>query len=173
MSRMIEQILELTRSRVGGGLEITPAPMDLRGMLASIVDELRTTHPSRSIELACDAIPGVWDRDRLEQVFSNLIGNAIHYGSPDVPVTVTARAGDDVVIITVHNGGEPIADAVRAKLFDPFRRGDRDSRSANTAGLGLGLYISRELVTAHGGDISFESTRADGTTFRVTLPRTR
>jgi len=173
MSRMVEQILDLTRCRVGGGMAVEPVAMDLGSTLAGVVDELRTAYPERSIKLACSSIHGTWDRDRLEQVFSNLVGNAIHHGSTDHPVTVTARHDEHTVIVEVHNAGEPIPMSLRTKLFDPFRRGDHDGRPAASAGLGLGLYISREIVVAHGGDIEFQSTQAEGTTFRVSLPRTR
>jgi phosphoserine phosphatase RsbU/P len=171
MSRMIEQILDLTRSRLASGLEIKAEPMDLREVLTRMVDESKALHPSRVVELHCPALSGVWDRDRLEQVFSNLLGNALSYGAPDRPVTVRATADDQQVLVDVHNEGEPIPTALQPRLFDPFRRGERDSRTANTAGLGLGLYISSELVRAHGGTIVLWSSQAEGTTFRVALPR--
>jgi signal transduction histidine kinase/FixJ family two-component response regulator len=172
MMRMVEQILDLSRSRIGGGLEINPAPMQLCTALAGVVDELRTAHPSQTIILVCAPIRGTWDRDRLEQVFSNLIGNAIHHGLADRPVTVRVDQDAETIHVDVHNEGPPIPEALRVTLFDPFRRGNRDSRGARTAGLGLGLYISGQLVAAHGGQIEVRSSSAEGTTFRVTLPRT-
>jgi signal transduction histidine kinase len=167
---MIGQILDLTRSRLANGLQIVAAPMDLCAVLSDIADELRTAHPTHTIALHCDPLHGAWDRDRLEQVFSNLIGNALHYGSPDHPVTVSARRETNSIVVDVHNQGAPIPDELQAKLFDPFRRGTRDSRTATTEGLGLGLFISREIVLAHGGDISVTSSESQGTTFRVRLP---
>ena len=172
MSRMIEQILDLTRSRLSGGLEMNPAQMDLVATLRAIADELCTAHPSRAIELRSDGTcVGEWDPDRLEQVFSNLIGNAIAYGSPTRPVTVDAREADGAIVVDVHNDGVPIPEAVRETIFDPFRRGEKESRAKQTEGLGLGLYISREIVVAHGGSIEAQSSEAGGTTFRVILPR--
>jgi sigma-B regulation protein RsbU (phosphoserine phosphatase) len=132
---------------------------------------LRTAYSGAAIDLQCRPLPGTWDADRLEQVFSNLIGNAIVHGGTDGVVSVAASARDKGVCVTIHNDGPPIPEHLRGCLFDPFRRGDRESRSSNTAGLGLGLYISRELVVAHGGTIDFESSPARGTTFRVTLPK--
>lgn len=171
MSRMIEQILDLTRSRIGGGLPLNPAAMDLSIVLTEIVDELRTAHPARTIELRCASLVGSWDHDRLEQVFSNLISNAIQHGIADKPVTIDARLDDaGQVVVDVHNDGAPIPEELRRQLFDPFRRGSRDSRSTNTAGLGLGLYISRSIVAAHGGELEAHSSSGEGTTFRVTLP---
>jgi PAS domain S-box-containing protein len=171
MSRMIEQVLDLTRSRLAGGLPMNPGAVDLRDILTGIVDELRMAHPSRSIDLRCPPVHGTWDRDRLEQVFSNLIVNAVHYGVAEKPVTVRARLVDDgTVLVDVHNEGDPIPEDLRAELFNPFRRGNRDGRSPKTAGLGLGLYISREIVVAHGGRLDVESSHSGGTTFQVMLP---
>jgi PAS domain S-box-containing protein len=172
MSRMIEQILDLTRSRLAGGLEINPESMNLCVTMTAIVDEIRAAHPSREINLRCPpATVGSWDRDRLEQVFSNLVGNAIHYGDPGRPITIEVQEESGDIVATVHNDGRPIPEALRAEIFSPFRRGERDSKTTETAGLGLGLYISRELAVAHGGDIDVRSTSTEGTTFRVRLPR--
>jgi PAS domain S-box-containing protein len=171
MSRMIQQILDLTRSRLSGGIEVDPKPADLCRVLGSTVEELRAAYPHARIELQCPALNGTWDADRLEQVFSNLIGNAIVHGGAEGAVKVEADSRGDAALVTVHNQGPPIPDHLRGSLFDPFRRGDRESRSSKTAGLGLGLYISRELVLAHGGSIGFESSPDRGTTFRVTLPK--
>ena len=129
MSRMIEQILDFTRSRLGGGLELVFAPMDLREALIPIVDELRTAHPSATIQLQCPELRGAWDRDRLEQVFSNLIGNAIVHGEPAKPVTVTAGADALRVWVEVHNEGPPIPQELQSALFHPFRRGERESET--------------------------------------------
>ena len=169
MSRMIEQILDFTRSRLGGGLEFAFAPMDLRDALTPIVDELQTSHPSATIQLQFPELRGFWDRDRLEQVFSNLIGNAVVHSNPGRPVKVTAGADALRVWVEVNNEGPPIPQELQSVLFNPFRRGERQSRSP--AGLGLGLYISNEVVLGHGGQIEIRSTAAEGTTFRVVLPR--
>lgn len=171
MSRMVEQILDLSRSRIGGGLEVRPSSMDLCVLLAGIVNELRTAYPSRTIHLTCSSLLGSWDPDRLEQVFSNLIGNAIHHGDPEKPVTVEAHQEGGAVRVDVHNDGPPIPEALRSQLFSAFRRGAKDSRTAKTEGLGLGLFISHELVVAHSGQLDVRSGSAEGTTFRVTLPR--
>jgi sigma-B regulation protein RsbU (phosphoserine phosphatase) len=170
MSRMIEQILDLTRSRLAGGIEVHPTSMDLCPMLTTIIDELRAGHPGCVLELHCPSLVGHWDRDRLEQVFSNLIGNALQYGPKSMPVIVRVSAEAPRVVIEVHNEGPPIPEALQAQLFDPFRRGEREGRKSETAGLGLGLYITREIVLAHGGQVEVRSTAAEGTTFRVILP---
>jgi PAS domain S-box-containing protein len=170
MSRMIEQILDLTRARLTGGLPLNPKPMDLRDLIAQIIEELRLIHPSRTIALRSGPLPGVWDPDRLEQVFSNLVGNALLYGDPATPIAIEGRRDGRLVSVEVHNQGAPIPDDIQPEIFSPFRRGERDSRTAKTAGLGLGLYISREVAIAHGGGLDLRSNVSEGTTFRVTLP---
>jgi len=170
MTRMIEQILDLTRSRLAGGLEMFLEPTDVRLALTRIVEELRVAFPARSIVLDCPSLHGLWDRDRLEQVFSNLVGNALVHGDPNGPVTVQATTDAEQVRISVHNPGAPIPLEVLTTLFNPFRRGERESRTSKTAGLGLGLYISQEIVRGHGGKIDVSSTASEGTTFRVSLP---
>ena len=170
MSRMIEQILDLTRTRLAGGLELNPERFDLRDAIRNVVEELRAAYPARPIELSCPPLPGRWDRDRLEQVFSNLVSNAVLHGDPAKPVTVHARHEDGLVRVDVHNEGPPIPADLQATIFNPFRRGQRDSRAAKTAGLGLGLYISNEVAVAHGGRIQLRSTLAEGTTFHLELP---
>ena len=170
MTRMIEQILDLTRSRLAGGLEMYPAPMDLEPTLRRIVEEMRIAYPSRSIVLDAPSLPGVWDCDRLEQLLSNLIGNAILHGDADSPVTIRASEQSCSVRVSVHNRGTPIPPELQAGLFNPFRRGERESRTAKTAGLGLGMYISQEIARGHGGTIEFRSNASEGTTFVVSLP---
>lgn len=171
MTRMIEQILDLTRSRLGGGLPIQPKPMELAPMLHDVVEEARAGRPERMVELVCPRVDGRWDRDRLEQVFSNLVGNALSYGAATTPVRVYCHVERETVHVDVFNEGPTIPEELREKIFDPFRRGEREGREKGTEGLGLGLYISRELVLAHGGDIRVRSTAGEGTTFRVSLPR--
>lgn len=171
MSWMISQMLDLTRSRLAGGLEILRAPTDLAEDLRRSVDQLRLAYPPREFILSCPfPLPGEFDRDRMLQVFSNLIGNALHHGDPAKPVRIEARNERDFAVIAVHNAGPPIPADLLPKLFDPFRRGERDSRVAGTAGLGLGLFISREIVLAHGGSIAVCSSVDRGTTFVVRLP---
>jgi len=171
MSRMIEQILDLTRTRLGGGLDIDPQPFDLRDAIGHVVDELRAANPSRTIEVEAPPLPGTWDRDRLEQVFSNLVGNALVHGDRAKPVSIRARMEGRSILVEVHNEGPPIPKELQSVIFNPFRRGQTDRPTQGTAGLGLGLYISNEAVIAHGGRIDVQSSVTDGTTFQVRLPR--
>ncbi|MEI9949037.1 MAG: PAS domain-containing sensor histidine kinase [Pseudomonadota bacterium] len=170
MTRMIEQILDLTRSRLAGGLELDLRVMDVRATLVKIVDEVRTAYPARAIEFLAPHASILGDSDRMEQVFSNLIGNAVLHGDPASPVVIRAHVDGGAVSVAIHNRGEPIPADIQPRIFDPFRRGERDSRTAKTAGLGLGLYISWEIVRGHGGSIEIESSADRGTTFRVKVP---
>lgn len=175
MAKMIEQLLDVARMR-SGQLTVTPVQTDLRGVSQSIIDEFAAVTEASRIEFACDGdAKGVWDPDRLSQVFSNLVGNALHHGQPDRPVRVhiDARSTDEV-LITVSNEGV-IPEHARAHLFEPFKTGSGSADPAATAhasqGLGLGLYIASELVRMHHGKIDLRSSEAEGTAFKVTLPK--
>jgi signal transduction histidine kinase len=108
---------------------------------------------------------GEWDRDRLAQVLSNLLANAVQHSERGTPVTVTVSGTDAEATVSVHNLGEPIPTEVLPTVFDAFSSG------SDSTGLGLGLYIAREIVLAHGGRIEVNSSRERGTVFTVTLPR--
>ena len=109
------------------------------------------------------------DGDRFEQVVSNLVGNAATHGDPTKPIKVTLATRDGVVSLSVHNWGTPIDPALMPLLFDPFQRGEKPQ--AHSDGLGLGLYISECIVSAHCGKIHVESSAETGTLFEVILPR--
>jgi len=111
-------------------------------------------------------VTGQWDADRLAQVVSNLVVNAIEHGGK-MPVTVVTSAATDHVRLTVHNDGAPIPLQAQTRIFEPLARGTSDG----THNLGLGLFIARAIVVAHGGEIRVTSTEKSGTTFDVTLPR--
>jgi signal transduction histidine kinase len=111
-------------------------------------------------------VTGHWDADRLAQVVSNLVGNAIEHGT-NAPVTLVASEAGERVRLTVHNNGDPIPAQARATLFEPLSCGTSD----NPRNLGLGLFIARAIVIAHGGEIGVTSTAESGTTFEVALPR--
>jgi two-component system sensor histidine kinase/response regulator len=167
MNGMLDQLYDLARVRLGGGIAIEPAKMSLHKLLDTVADELHLAHPEKRVAVECDGpTEGVWDVQRLGQVFTNLIGNALRYGTQSKPVRVSVRAGASEVAIDVHNGGA-IDDDLRPHLFDPFRRGSGPARD----NLGLGLYIVRAIVVAHGGSIELSSSHEAGTTFCVTLPR--
>lgn len=170
MGRMIDQILDFTRLRSGGGIPVNRAPGDLHEICRAVVDEMQAAYPGREIDTRWigDA-RGSWDADRLSQVFSNLLGNALAYGDPQAPVRVLAHDDHDHVVVQVNNEGPPIPPDVLPLVFDPFRRAQQ-AKVKGTKGLGLGLYITRQIVIAHGGTIEVKSA-AGATTFRLRMPR--
>jgi len=178
MAKMIEQLLDVARMR-SGQLTVTPVQTDLRGVSQSIINEFAAVTDASRIEFACDGdSTGVWDPDRLSQVLSNLVGNALHHGQPDRPVRIhiDARSADEVSI-TVSNEGV-IPEHARAHLFEPFTSGSgstEPTQAANASpapqGLGLGLYIASELVRMHHGTINLHSSEAEGTAFKIVLPK--
>jgi len=170
MTEMIEQLLDLTRARLAGGLGFlrTRKPLDVRALVERTAEELQQSHPERQVvvETVGDCST-VGDADRLLQLLSNLVANALEHGTAGSPVVVTVRGDHDEVIVQVKNRGTIPADALPT-LFDPFR--DRRRTSPRSRGLGLGLYISQQVAVAHGGHIDVASD-AGGTSFAVRLPR--
>lgn len=169
MGGMLDQLYDLARVRLGGGIAIDPTRTDARQIAVRVAEELRLTHRERSImvEGEPDGVVGYWDEQRLGQVLANLLGNALRHGDKEAPVRVRVLGGPAMLVIEVYNAGV-IAASVREHLFDPFRRGSQTARDS----LGLGLYIVRQIVLAHGGTIDVRSSEAEGTTFRIQLPRT-
>jgi signal transduction histidine kinase/FixJ family two-component response regulator len=171
MERMIAQLLDFTRARSGGGIALLREPSDLGSVCQQAVDELLTANPNRTIEVVTTGdTRGLWDTDRMAQVFSNLVANAITYGSADAPVQVHVVATDTEVECAICNMGAPIPGDLLPHLFDPFRRA-RHAKASATQGLGLGLFICQQIVAAHGGSTRVQSTEADGTVFTVVLPK--
>ena len=165
ISRMVTQLLDLTRARLGGGLPIERKPTDLRDIFGNVAAEFEAT-----IELrVAGDVTGTWDQDRLERVLSNLVGNAIEYAAEGTPVIVEAHADGPEVVVEVSNQGAPIPADVLPFIFEPFRRAQPNKKSA-AGNLGLGLYIAHQTVLAHGGTL--DAHCADGTTrFVMRLPR--
>lgn len=170
MSHMISDLLELARVRLGSGITIHPAPTCMRRICKNVVEEMRAAFPNRTFQLnGDDELPGEWDEAKLNQVVSNLISNAVQHGASHSTVTITATSSSDGTEVSVHNEGPPIPPHMIPKLFDSFYRLD-DRDADNSTGLGLGLYISKEIITAHGGTIEVRSSADEGTTFIVRLP---
>jgi signal transduction histidine kinase len=172
MERMIRDLLDFTRARQGGGIPVTLQPGDLGAICRHVVDDVRITHPDRAVELrSTGATRGHWDPDRVAQVVQNLVVNACDHSPSGAAVEVAVDGAGERVVVAVRNEGPPIPEELRACLFDPFRRGARALERGAREGLGLGLYIAREIVRAHDGRILVESDAARGTVFRVELPR--
>ncbi len=172
MGRMIEELLDLARARMSGGFPLSPCDCDLLSLCRRVVADCEISHGACGISLSHDGDGrGFWDEDRLFQVLSNLIGNALEHGRRDAPVEVRLDAtAADQVIISVQSAGA-IPPAMMPHLFDPFLV--RQKQQSGSRGLGLGLYIVREIVAAHGGQVDVTSSEAAGTRFTVTLPRIR
>jgi signal transduction histidine kinase len=172
MRRMVDQLLDLTRARLAGGIPVQPRPnTDLAGVAEDVVAELRSANPSAELRLdARGPVLGAWDPDRLAQLVSNLVGNAIVHGVG--PVSVRVRGDDDLAIMQVQNAnvGSPIPDVLLPQLFHPFHGATDQTPRSSRRGLGLGLFIVERIVAAHGGTIHARSTDADGTTFTIELP---
>ncbi|HVR62058.1 MAG TPA: ATP-binding protein [Polyangia bacterium] len=169
MNEMIGTILDFTSVRFRGEVPLARETVALDTVASSIVDELRAAHPERTIEIASDGdLRGRWDGGRLGQVLSNLVANALSHGTREAPVRVLLSRDDGGAILAVTNRGPAIPAELKERLFEPFWQGPRDGAPPPN-GLGLGLFITREIVRAHGGSID---VRCDGgsTTFTVRLP---
>jgi len=168
MERMIADLLDFARGRLGGGFSVVPTRFDAREFINHIVHELAHAHPDRDIRFmadqASDDFNVDWDSDRIAQVLANLVGNALMHGTDPVSIRLTDNGGE--VAITVGNRGE-IPPDVLPHLFDPFVP-DRSNGGRN--GLGLGLYIVQQIARAHGGEVRAQSSNGE-TTFLVRLPR--
>ena len=174
MSRMLADFLDFTASRLGRGIPVTRAHADLGILCREVLDECRAGCPGRLLNLQLSGdLTGEWDAMRLRQLLSNLVGNAIQHGSDATPIVISARAEERGVVLEVQNSGEPIAETHLPRIFDPLVQGpDSQQRPRQRTGsMGLGLYIAKEVVTAHGGAIEVTSSKASGTVFTVRLPR--
>lgn len=165
MSSLIRDVLDFARGQLGGGIPIAVADTNMAHVCEAVVEEHRMRTPSREIHLHTHGnLRGRWDRERAEQALSNLLSNAIQHGTGDI--TVIARDEGDAVVVTTHNLGPPIpADALTA-VFEPFRKAD-----SSASGLGLGLYIVREIARAHGASVDVDSSAEHGTSFTIRWPR--
>jgi signal transduction histidine kinase len=176
MGQMVHDLLDFTRTRLGARLPISAERCDLSTICNRIAEEMRTAHPDRPIAVECDGdCAGQWDASRIEQLVSNLVGNAVQHGYRGTPVAITLDGNQaETVTVGVLNRGPAIPEWQRRSIFDPLTRGvdpeaeaDADQRTS----LGLGLYIAHEIASAHGGTIDLTSSEVEGTTFRVVLPR--
>jgi signal transduction histidine kinase len=182
MSKLINDLIDFTRTHLGPGIPIRVKQGSVVALCEEVVNESRTFHPERLIELHVPAkLDAIFDGSRVAQVLSNLIGNAIQYGSPEEPVTVSLTSNGDDIVIAVNNRGTIIEVDKVARIFDPMVRiaananANANSDSVESGyiertSLGIGLYISREIVLAHGGEVTVASNADDGTTFTVTMP---
>jgi PAS domain S-box-containing protein len=169
-SRLIHDLLDLTQVRLAGRIPVERREADIHAVCRQAVDEIAINNPDRAIVHHPQGEGrGVWDPDRMSQVVGNLTRNAISYSPAGSVVTVRSRDCGGKVRLEVHNEGRPIPADVLPTLFQPFKRGER--RHDPERSIGLGLFIVREIVMAHGGSVDVSSSLAEGTTFRVDLPK--
>lgn len=173
MGELIENLLDFTRARLGTGIPISPRPSDFGEITRHVVEELSAQNPGHRIELdTFGDLKGTWDSGRLQQVISNLIANAVKHGDLERAVTVEVRGETDVVIVTVHNYGDPISEESRRTATEPLIHGPiMKEESQQSQRIRLGLFIARQIVESHSGKITVESNAETGTEFTVRVPR--
>ena len=170
---ILDQLLDLTRARLGSGLRVIRKQMDMAFVARQLVDEMRSAHPERTftVDVSGDT-EGKWDRPRIGQVCSNLLGNAVQYGFRDLPIHVAITGEAHEVVVSIHNNGVPIPSGALEGIFDALvRSGESEDADMQSNNLGLGLYITKEIVDAHGGSIKVSSSEKHGTTFTARFPR--
>jgi signal transduction histidine kinase len=173
ITEIVNDLLDITRARFGSGLPVMRVPMDMEFVSKQLIDEMRIAFPERTIKLDVSGdLKGEWDKTRIGQVFSNLIGNALQYSFRDSPISVTVKGSDEDVLLSVHNEGVPIPPDKMAVLFNSLTRATGDEQNPGSINLGLGLYITKDIVVSHGGTIDVTSTEKEGTTFTARFPKT-
>ena len=171
MARMISDLLDVTRARSGGRLPVRPGPTDLHAICLQVMEELKMVHRDRVIVLrARGETRGEWDADRIAQLVQNLVSNALDYSLAETKIRIAIHGGHAGALLRVHNRGPAIPPELADTIFEPFQRGEGEARTSD--GLGLGLFISHQIATSHGGSLQVRSGPVLGTTFTATLPRT-
>lgn len=172
-NQMVNDLLDLARCNLGTGIPVRPEMTDLATVCQSVVDELTVAHPKAKIIFTdSGAVTGKYDRSRMAQVFSNLIGNAVRHGKAQSPVNVSLNTDGSTAYFSVQNLGDPIPANELPALFNPERRYTKYSHGelGSSSGLGLGLFIAAQIVEGHGGKIEVESSTEQGTIFSVRIP---
>ncbi|MBR1252041.1 sensor histidine kinase [Bradyrhizobium sp. AUGA SZCCT0169] len=174
-TQILNDLLDLTRSSFGTEIPLARTKTDIASLCQQIADELRVINPDRRFEVVADEgnTTGHCDPARLGQVLSNLMGNAVQYGDVSSPITVRLSLSDpEIITLAVHNLGTPIPIELQKMIFQSWMRGqDVKNPAEQGTHLGLGLYIAKLIVEAHGGDLSVASNEQTGTTFSIRLPR--
>lgn len=174
MGRLIDDLIDFTRTHLGPGIPVKVKQANLCRVCREVVDELRTFHADRVIELSMpEHLDAIFDDSRVAQVLSNLIGNAVQYGRRDTPVVVTLTEIGNDVHLAVNNRGTTIAPRKVIAIFDPFVRIAQNpgEGAAERNSLGIGLFIARQIAQAHGGELKVASSDHDGTTFTLVIPK--
>jgi signal transduction histidine kinase len=170
-SRLVGDLLDFTQARLGGGIPVVLAPCDLHAVVRQVVEDLSMTSGGREVRAALSGDgEGTWDAERLAQVVQNIVGNALKYSPPSSTVDVRSEGDTRGVTVSVHNTGEPIAEEALGRIFQPLQRATSQMENASRS-VGLGLFIVKHLVEAHGGRLSVTSTPEAGTTFTFWVPK--
>jgi signal transduction histidine kinase/CheY-like chemotaxis protein len=170
-TRLIRDFLDFTQARLGNGIPLKRQPMDLHEVTRHVVDEVLQAHPAREVRVeASGEAQGEWDPDRIAQVLTNLVGNALAYSPGQTPVRVSTSSEPGWAVLQVHNQGTPIAPELLPRLFEPLTRG-APTEGQHSRSIGLGLYIVQDIVRGHGGSVEVKSSVQEGTTFSVRLPQ--
>ena len=176
VDEIVRDLLDFSTTHLGEGIPIDPHDTHLGDICENLVEEIRTFHADQTIEVVISGnLRGVWDGPRISQAVSNLLSNAVQHGDPNTSIKVALHGEKERVIWTIQNHSEVIPVAKLRTLFDPVKRFAIRSTEQRVLGnmknLGLGLYVAREIVKAHDGKIEVISTKAEGVTFTITLPR--
>lgn len=176
MDTIVRDLLDFSTTHLGDGIPVDPHTVDLGEICLGVVEEARTFHPDRKIDLVVEGdVSGAWDGARISQAFSNLISNAVQHGRPDSAIGISLRGFPDAVSYEVRNEAEPIPPAKLRTLFDPVKRfairPANERVASSTQNLGLGLYVVKQIVAAHDGEVSVRSNEHDGVVFSARLPR--
>lgn len=172
-TRLVSDVLDFTQARLGSGIPMKRRPGNLHELAAQVAEEVLAGHPQREVQVeSSGAGAGTWDADRIAQVIANLLSNALKYGAPGTPVTLSTRGEATELVLEVHNQGAPIASDIVQSLFEPMKRGAASGAADHLSrSVGLGLFIVKHIVDSHGGAIAVRSTSEAGTTFSIRLPR--
>lgn len=170
MRSLLDDLCDFNRTKLGLGINVVPRDVDLAEVASDTLDQLRAAYPDRRIELEVKGnVRGIWDGLRVRQLLTNLVTNAVTYGTPDKPVRVVLTGDDTEIHLEIVNSGPAIDELTLERIFDPLKRGP-DQERKNSDGLGLGLYIASEIAKAHQGSIDVRSGKTE-TAFDVRLPR--
>ena len=169
MARLIDDVMDFARGRLGGGIPLSVQTVDDLGVhLRAVVDELSDANLSRTVLFQTDLpSPAICDVSRVQQLLSNLLGNALSHGADDLPIKVQASNDAGDVVISVTNYGNPIPENLLHEVFEPYWR---PATSAPGGGLGLGLFICKQIVEAHAGTLEVRSSLEQGTCFTARIP---
>jgi signal transduction histidine kinase len=173
MSKLISNLLDFTRTRLGQSLPVKQEEIDLAVVCRQTVAEMTAAHAERRIELSCpESLRGTFDSTRINQMLSNLVGNAIQHGGESAPIKLAVSVESEHIVFQIHNQGPPIPESALQTIFDlmPRRRKEDQEPENEFSHLGIGLFIVKKIVEAHSGTIRVTSSEDSGTTFVISLP---